>query len=693
MATRAYWSAVITKSDDTTLTASMAMMPRFSFTKSVTNQTGNGTFTLINPGSLYSGDFIEGKDFKFYYGHDTIPYMFGGYISKIKKSGEELEFVVSPYMSLLKRAKIRSESFGNKAGSYCVAETTYGIIQKYYEDDAVQTNIYTGNHVDKYALDYIYEDDGGAFSANRNATAAFDYFDNAVAVNDALYFGRSTSQWDGLTFYVGTAANVGVWNVTWEYWNGSAWSGLTSVVDGTNEFVNTGSRTVYWTAPTNWATTTVNSQSAYWVRVRASTVTAPVEGGANSTYAVTTQELINAELDNMDALEAMQEIARVTRRSGRLIPYDFWVDYCTTHSQVEMWFYPKNYSDSGVTLYEGYDFSRDIIVEKGSLDNLYNWVKVFGWDKLPVFTPNDTYHDYWTEPADDAAAQAYWTAVNGAVNSSGLQSDFDTQSVRFNGDAGPNDGELILNLDDTDAYDSTNTANNFTSGSGYAKVRDGDGQYLEFHLAGDTADKFRLQIAFDGVYKEAVSGMTTADAFFTRHRIKLNDVYAGDWSFVDKIKFIFVDQDNYDEYVNLLYFISYEELVSNPDAGTPHAKDNTSITAYGKREYLYYDRTLKNQTLVDDMADKLLVKLKDPPEKYVITLNKAINTPTLGDTFTLEAPIHGITSQNARVSEIFVSHNEMTITALKNTLYTEPTTPGSEAITNTTRGIRESQRR
>ena len=53
--------------------------------------------------------------------------------------------------------------------------------------------------------------------------------------------------------------------LVWEYWNGTAWSTLT-VTDGTSGFTVDG--TVTWTAPTNWATTAVNSSTLYWIRVR-----------------------------------------------------------------------------------------------------------------------------------------------------------------------------------------------------------------------------------------------------------------------------------------------------------------------------------------------------------------------------------------------------------------------------------------
>ena len=58
----------------------------------------------------------------------------------------------------------------------------------------------------------------------------------------------------------------------WEYWDGSAWSTLTivqdnssgSTKDGTLSFGRDGA--IHFIPPSDWASTTVNSQAGYWVR-------------------------------------------------------------------------------------------------------------------------------------------------------------------------------------------------------------------------------------------------------------------------------------------------------------------------------------------------------------------------------------------------------------------------------------------
>ena len=80
---------------------------------------------------------------------------------------------------------------------------------------------------------------------------------------DRSYFGMAAT-FDGITFDVATAGG-GQQTTVWEYWNGSAWTTL-SVTDGTTGFTVDGR--VSWTIPGSWATTSVNSVTQYWVRVR-----------------------------------------------------------------------------------------------------------------------------------------------------------------------------------------------------------------------------------------------------------------------------------------------------------------------------------------------------------------------------------------------------------------------------------------
>lgn len=126
-------------------------------------------------------------------------------------------------------------------------------------------------------ISYAYYDDGGVFTndttdANSDAAGDIALVPVTPAVNDAFYFGDA-SQFTSVIIN-GSTQGAGTWTNTWEYWNGSAWATLPSITDGTTSFkAATGYQTARWRVPTDWATTTVNGTSAYWVRSRISAYT------------------------------------------------------------------------------------------------------------------------------------------------------------------------------------------------------------------------------------------------------------------------------------------------------------------------------------------------------------------------------------------------------------------------------------
>lgn len=71
----------------------------------------------------------------------------------------------------------------------------------------------------------------------------------------------------------------GTWTITYEYWNGSSWSALSNVVDGTGNYrtANPGAMTgqsVSWDPPTDWVANTLNGKGPYYyVRARVSAFT------------------------------------------------------------------------------------------------------------------------------------------------------------------------------------------------------------------------------------------------------------------------------------------------------------------------------------------------------------------------------------------------------------------------------------
>ena len=120
--------------------------------------------------------------------------------------------------------------------------------------------------------------------ANSGAANDWQLFPAGASVDDYAAVGFVTT-YGAVQMNIGTAG-VGTYTVTWEYWNGSSWSALGGVVDGTNAFKTVGLNTVTFTVPTNWAASVLNSgASLYYVRARR-------DGGTVTTDPLATQGFV-----------------------------------------------------------------------------------------------------------------------------------------------------------------------------------------------------------------------------------------------------------------------------------------------------------------------------------------------------------------------------------------------------------------
>mgnify|MGYP001566209265 CR=1 FL=1 len=110
---------------------------------------------------------------------------------------------------------------------------------------------------------------GAGYSAN------YQLFPDTEVENDAAYFGGA-APFGVLVMDMSQAAIYGADSLAWEYWNGAAWSALTIVWDETDTTANDGLRSfqadgaIIFSAPADWASTTVNGQAGFFVRARCS---------------------------------------------------------------------------------------------------------------------------------------------------------------------------------------------------------------------------------------------------------------------------------------------------------------------------------------------------------------------------------------------------------------------------------------
>jgi len=158
---------------------------------------------------------------------------------------------------------------------------------------ASPTEVHIANFRDDEDVDTIFVDDGGVFSANRAGTAAFDLYPTTAVAGDALYIG-SAVPWKHIMFQIGTAGVYSA-NIFFEYWNGSAWTQLTAGTDYTlypeanvgivsqSPFDIAGIWAFSFFPRANWAATTVNGASKYWMRARVDAVTSWTTTPSNAT--------------------------------------------------------------------------------------------------------------------------------------------------------------------------------------------------------------------------------------------------------------------------------------------------------------------------------------------------------------------------------------------------------------------------
>lgn len=97
------------------------------------------------------------------------------------------------------------------------------------------------------------------------------------AINDAAYFGGSVPFCE-IALDIATGGVYGDDAFTWEYWDGDSWETLTLSYDSTDTTANDGLRSfqqdgaISFVPPSDWASSTIDSQAAYWIRARVSAV-------------------------------------------------------------------------------------------------------------------------------------------------------------------------------------------------------------------------------------------------------------------------------------------------------------------------------------------------------------------------------------------------------------------------------------
>ncbi|MDD2900821.1 MAG: hypothetical protein PHU44_00130 [Syntrophales bacterium] len=118
-------------------------------------------------------------------------------------------------------------------------------------------------------LDKCFRYDGAAFvdHSEEGDTEAGTPFDALQDADDVLYLGKNTLFKE---VYADLAVNGAYTGIAWEYWDGSAWQALAVSGAGANLDAD---GPITFMPPGDWAKTTVNGYTGYFIRAKATAVT------------------------------------------------------------------------------------------------------------------------------------------------------------------------------------------------------------------------------------------------------------------------------------------------------------------------------------------------------------------------------------------------------------------------------------
>jgi Concanavalin A-like lectin/glucanases superfamily len=128
---------------------------------------------------------------------------------------------------------------------------------------------------------YVYDTSTSSYSDYTTAAAnATDTVPFAEGAGDMLYIGKA-EPFKAVVLDLSTSADLSI-DLDVDYWDGSGWLNVSGMTDCTRDMRADG--TIIFALPDDWTTTSVNGESAYWIRVTNSLVdtNSPVALSLNS---------------------------------------------------------------------------------------------------------------------------------------------------------------------------------------------------------------------------------------------------------------------------------------------------------------------------------------------------------------------------------------------------------------------------
>ena len=211
---------------------------------------------------------------------------------------------------------------------------------------------------------YVYHYDGATTYVDTwlaaDGSAASPGILTSLDTDEYLYI-CGASKFDTINFDIGTTPNAQNATMTVEYFNGSAWAAVTTLVDTTitgvapNEktLAQDGSMTI--TVPWNWAQFTVNSKTGYWVRMKPS---------ANLTASVTINEITISRA-------TVVELDTVAMTAG----VEYWVRIAISPTAISTIDY-SSIKSIGIKLTSDLGAQQIYIEDVQLLNELNSWVSI-----------------------------------------------------------------------------------------------------------------------------------------------------------------------------------------------------------------------------------------------------------------------------------------------------------------------------
>lgn len=181
--------------------------------------------------------------------------------------GTPVKFIANETVGTITAGDVLSEGFADSTGTYAFTQN----YEAAFNPSGLDVRVVARNQ--GVAVKCWQEDASGpsfideTADASSNATGDVALFPNPVGANDAFYIGHD-EQFGGFKIDISTAG-VGTYTTATEYWNGTAWSALTVTRADNADLKSTGTDDIFkWNIPSDWATTSVNSVSLYYIRIR-----------------------------------------------------------------------------------------------------------------------------------------------------------------------------------------------------------------------------------------------------------------------------------------------------------------------------------------------------------------------------------------------------------------------------------------